>query len=273
MGKGKGGKGKSPGAGKGGEGKGTSGREHGNDERSKGKGKKGKFSKHLKGLTRKERKKIVLGKGKGGTKGDGKSKGGAPTKLGEGISKKRKADALTNAVGNTSDTQGEKKTKRLSQAARKRRLKRMQERGEALDEKVEAAPSVGNPDAVLCKWGHAMAKMSKNPERYTNKACCDICGLENLPKKALYFYHCAVCRWDICPVCATEKKNPEKKRKKKKLHENSAGNQVDKTPGPRDEFSRSRRETLANLPTEETAVARAPKSVSVVSSWVEGQPV
>ena len=55
---------------------------------------------------------------------------------------------------------------------------------------------------VKCKWNHTMILLSKNPVGYSRKACCDVCGMGNLPKKRNPFYHCSHCRWDLCLNCA-----------------------------------------------------------------------
>lgn len=46
-----------------------------------------------------------------------------------------------------------------------------------------------------------MEKRQENPPAYKDRACCDICGLLDLPEQVGEFYHCPVCKFDKCPQC------------------------------------------------------------------------
>jgi hypothetical protein len=135
-----------------------------------------------------------------------------------------------------------------------------------------------------------MEKRETNPKKYTNKACCDVCGLENLPKKELFFWHCSFCRWDMCDKCATKRgdKSAEGRENAGDKRRGSADDAAEapaaknlaaerllaKRAAAEEEqgFTRARREIW--LPTDTTAVNRAPTdATAVVSDWVEGVPI
>jgi len=46
-----------------------------------------------------------------------------------------------------------------------------------------------------------MVSNNVNPDTYTALACCDLCGLPNLPQHG-EFFHCRVCSFDTCCECA-----------------------------------------------------------------------
>jgi len=66
----------------------------------------------------------------------------------------------------------------------------------------KAACWVAPNDPPSCPKGHVMIAVSENPSGYRNTACCDICGLPNLPVLRTYFFHCGACKFDECPECA-----------------------------------------------------------------------
>merc|ERR1712083_265614 len=69
----------------------------------------------------------------------------------------------------------------------------------------------------VCRAGHTMILRSVNPRGYTNPACCDVCGLENLVKKRPHYFHCSFCRFDLCPHCSvTWKPDLQASQKQKK---------------------------------------------------------
>lgn len=124
----------------------------------------------------------------------------------------------------------------------------------------------------VCRKFHTMIFRISNPAGYTNKACCDVCGLENLVrarKGKRGFFHCGVCRWDLCTKCAATW-SPEKKKRKRPR---TSAEEDDEAPPEELEqpIPRARREIW--LPTDFDAVCRAPKIVEVISDWVEGAPV
>merc|ERR1740139_180122 len=111
-----------------------------------------------------------------------------------------------------------------------------------------------------------------NPAGYFKPACCDKCGLANMSKKCLFFFHCSFCKWDICPDCILkwrqEKTRPPKfirerlkeeaeggvgklAKKAKKKADVRLGQEIDNA-----DFSKERREIW--LPTEGEAFNRAP---------------
>lgn len=131
---------------------------------------------------------------------------------------------------------------------------------------------------------HKMAKRTTNPRGYSKKAVCDVCALENLPKKRPFFFHCSFCRFDLCPKCAKEfepeTRQASKKRKRNEDRAESgaapkavAGKKALKHLGRPEEpgWNRARREIW--LPTDATAVNRAPLSPVIVNDWVEGVPL
>jgi len=243
------------------------------------------------------------GKGKGNGKGKGKgssAKGGAPgevpsrkerRKLSKGKGKGKGAGAPGHGKG-----QGEKVEKKTSATDTAAALKKKRERQkEKRKKKGKHAACAGLPDApkpkqevkpdlmaalapeLKCKRGHAMCRRSQNPRGYKNLAGCDSCGLAKLPKKRDHFFHCSFCRFDLCPQCAA-KRDPRgdergKKRKREDMDRPRAagrGSRGDAAGGEEPGFNRERREIW--LPTEETAVSRAPIKSVVVADWIEGVP-
>lgn len=261
------------------------------DESGKGAGKQD-------GMTRKQRK--GKGKGKGNVpskgelkvhKGKADSKAVLKNKLKNTKKKDAKGRALNNSVGHNLghnlakrgvDTGGEDAN--LSRWERRRQhfketakeLKRHKYEADEVDEggaskkggRKRLRAEMEKAKAVTCKNRHAMEKRSVNPAGYQNAAACDICGLENIAKKKNHFFHCSFCRFDICPKCAEEKMAPKKARKR----DNDRGSEKQNAPAvERSDFTRARREIW--LPTDTTAVNRAPAEVAIVSTWVEGMPV
>mmetsp|Transcript_95073 Transcript_95073/g.268654 ORF Transcript_95073/g.268654 Transcript_95073/m.268654 type:complete len:222 (+) Transcript_95073:165-830(+) len=150
--------------------------------------------------------------------------------------------------------------------------------------KVKAAAgeggSPGPPEptkqiAPKCRYGHVLAKRSDNPKIYKNQACCDVCGLQKLPQRCEFFFHCSFCRWDICPTCGKKRLDGKRKR--------GRGGDDDGTPKSElraretkeqeePQYTRARRDIW--LPTEETAVNREPLAAPpAVLEWREGVPV
>merc|ERR1719350_966309 len=116
-----------------------------------------------------------------------------------------------------------------------------------------------------------MLKVSENPATYRQIACCDSCGLENLPKRRKYFFHCGVCRWDLCPKCGYEQLAAVKARSGgvPASEETSASEAEDRPKVQEPAWSRARREI--HIPTEKESVCRAPlEAPAVVSDWLEG---
>eukprot|EP00928_Gymnodinium_smaydae_P075351 TRINITY_DN58374_c0_g1_i1.p1 TRINITY_DN58374_c0_g1~~TRINITY_DN58374_c0_g1_i1.p1 ORF type:complete len:371 (+),score=26.12 TRINITY_DN58374_c0_g1_i1:46-1113(+) len=52
-----------------------------------------------------------------------------------------------------------------------------------------------------CVKGHTMERRTLNPVSYSNQACCDICGLPDLPGQRADFFHCPTCKFDKCLEC------------------------------------------------------------------------
>merc|ERR1712194_812704 len=99
---------------------------------------------------------------------------------------------------------------RLSSSQKRRNRRKDKLRGNAQAKEVKHAK---------CKRGHTMAMRTDNPKGYLNDACCDVCALPNLVKKCDFYFHCAFCKWDVCPNCIIkyeEDRNEPKKKKKKK---------------------------------------------------------
>lgn len=236
-----------------------------------------------KGSSKGASKSAPKGSSKGVSKGfsKGSAKGGSKSKVASKGSPKggqkngqkssdRSAAAKASTVEDGGAVAGEqKKRKRKFRKGRK-----------AKAEKSASAPQV---EAPLCRNRHAMDRRETNPRGYANKACCDVCGLENLPKKSPYFFHCSFCRWDICPKCASKPPAGEHdggaeegRRKRRRIDDDASAplkRPAAETPKPAEEpgFTRARREIW--LPTDANAVSRAPLDASVVSDWVEGVPV
>lgn len=123
--------------------------------------------------------------------------------------------------------------------------------------------------APICKSGHSMEKRSENPKTYFHRACCDVCGLENLLKKRKYFFHCSFCHFDLCPKCGGEFK-PEERSKRKRDPRSKAAKEPPQKNAKQD---RSEEKLSCVEVTEETALSRAPLVSTPVSSWIEGVPV
>lgn len=135
---------------------------------------------------------------------------------------------------------------------------------------------------LTCKNGHAMEKRTTNPVGYANQAACDVCGLEHLPKKKKFFFHCSFCKWDICPKCSEERLTspkciaiPTREREDEddmRLSSKKQKKRAQQMPlGDASGFTKARREIW--LPTDSSAVNRAPVEAEIVNSWVEGMPV
>merc|ERR1711920_300712 len=171
---------------------------------------------------------------------------------------------------------GGKGTQTTTAAAPKKKVKTGKDDKKAVLMSHELAPK--------CRHGHDMGKRSTNPVGYQQKACCDVCGLANLPKNRDRFFHCGFCRFDLCPKCS-EKPLPEELKKGKKRPQNYADSSDDEAerkpvekkkkktgvaqPPSADGMTRARREIW--IPTDETAVCRAPTGKEeVVAGWVEG---
>lgn len=270
-----------------GKGKSSSGKgKTAGSEGAEGKGKGKRTNSKTDGLTRKDRK----GKGKG--KGPAKAAADGDDRKGKGKGKDWKKDHFKNAAQVTPDAgQGQGKKKRYKRLGKKK------------------TPLVPDMPPPLCQRGHKMVSRTENPAGYTNKACCDVCALVNLPMmcergKLLQFFHCNLCRFDICPRCATAKpgeenggKENDKKRrvwdgskyklepananakeedeptsggKKKQKKTSDSGGKTQQKPAE-EGFNRARRDTW--LPSEAESVNRAPLKASVVSDFVEGVPV
>lgn len=250
------------------------------------------------GMTRKQRQ--AKGKGKGNVPSKGelkvhKGKADAKSVVRNKLKHSKKNDAkgrvLNNSIGHNL---GHNLAKRgvdmggndanLSRWERRRQhfketAKKLKRQKHGADEDVQGGASnkserkrfraeMEKAKAVTCKKRHVMEKRSVNPAGYQNAAACDICGLENIAKKKNHFFHCSFCRFDICPKCAEEKMAPKKARKR----ENDSVPEKQNAPAvERSDFTRARREIW--LPTDTTAVNRAPADVTIVSTWVEGMPV
>merc|ERR1711879_1007131 len=77
---------------------------------------------------------------------------------------------------------------------------------------------------LLCRRGHTMGKRSTNPRGYSNKACCDVCGKADLPKRCDEFFHCSFCRFDLGPKCAAKPLPAELQLGKGKKRRHKEGN-------------------------------------------------
>jgi len=157
------------------------------------------------------------------------------------------------------------------------RRSRLIEAGEEVEDAPKKKKKLLGKDEVKCKNGHKMEKRTENPKRYTNEACCDVCGVENMPKKRPYFFHCSFCKFDICPQCGEQglTKPPKKKRK---IEVKSKKPMTAEEALKKGVLPRARRETW--IPTDAEAVGRAPLSAgkkkvaaAIVSDWVEGVPL
>mmetsp|Transcript_9001 Transcript_9001/g.14762 ORF Transcript_9001/g.14762 Transcript_9001/m.14762 type:complete len:247 (+) Transcript_9001:98-838(+) len=197
------------------------------------------------------------------------------------------AVATARSAGRGRQAQAATASPAAAAAAERKRKKRWRKRAAKSDDTAKpGGESSGAPEKVpKCLKHHAMIKRTTNPRGYSKKACCDVCGLENLPKKRPHFFHCSFCRFDLCPKCSVEFE-PETRsatRKRKRGAE-----EAEKGPGtpaaaskkrPPQQLARSeepgwnraRREIW--LPTDSTAVNRAPLDAKVVSDWLEGVPL
>lgn len=146
-----------------------------------------------------------------------------------------------------------------------------------------------------CRRQHTMLKRGDNPRGYTKQACCDRCGMDDMPRKCDFFFHCSFCRFDVCPNCIlqlrtnqilhAEQQAEAKKAKKKGGPEAEAGVPGKDTSESNDMIlpdalqphydrvfaSGARRDFW--IPSEATAINRAPLEVKVVSNWKEGVPL
>merc|ERR1712217_297161 len=100
---------------------------------------------------------------------------------------------------------GETASGSSQQLAMKKRRRKFKKGKKASAEEAPGTPAL----APLCRSRHKMDKRTTNPRRYTNQACCDVCGAEKLAKKQPFFFHCSFCRWDICPKCAAKPQGGE----------------------------------------------------------------
>eukprot|EP00444_Apocalathium_aciculiferum_P030672 CAMPEP_0183432320 /NCGR_PEP_ID=MMETSP0370-20130417/56934_1 /TAXON_ID=268820 /ORGANISM="Peridinium aciculiferum, Strain PAER-2" /LENGTH=222 /DNA_ID=CAMNT_0025618251 /DNA_START=37 /DNA_END=705 /DNA_ORIENTATION=- len=219
--------------------------------------------------TRKRQHGIAISGGQGNRKGPAASSGNVTS---SGAAGSTKASASSSARGAR-----RKGSKALGKVAVRRSGK-----GKPND----GSPASSVAREVKCGRGHCMGQRSDNPRGYQNPACCDVCGVANLVKKRPHFFHCSFCRFDICPQCAVtwEPDGHGSSRKPKqgappesttanadlpKRRAGKGGKSARREEEPK--FSKARREIW--LPTDATAVNRAPVQTSVVSDWVEGVPL
>lgn len=229
------------------------------------------------GLTRKQRK----GKGKG--KGDAKLKPAATVSKKE--SKKDRRAARRNQAQKTDHvdplanlSRWERRRQHFKETAKELKRKHAEDSSvtETKKSKKRLRSEMAKAKALTCKNKHAMEKRSTNPVGYANQAACDVCGLENMPKKRKFFFHCSFCKWDICPQCSEDRLSPQESRKREGSALPSSGVRKKRAlsqpvVGDGSGFTRARREIW--LPTDSSAVNRAPANIEVVNSWAEGVPV
>mmetsp|Transcript_45065 Transcript_45065/g.107084 ORF Transcript_45065/g.107084 Transcript_45065/m.107084 type:complete len:249 (+) Transcript_45065:49-795(+) len=146
-----------------------------------------------------------------------------------------------------------------------------------------------NIKAPFCQRMHRMQVRTTNPTVYTKKACCDVCGLMNLPVKRKQFFHCSFCHFDLCPKCGADwdpkvAKEEERKavkealskakKKKKKDDEDASEEERDEEEMPSKEDREASKRLKVWIPSEAVAVNRAPlKPPAPVTAWVEGVPL
>eukprot|EP00928_Gymnodinium_smaydae_P079963 TRINITY_DN63789_c0_g1_i1.p1 TRINITY_DN63789_c0_g1~~TRINITY_DN63789_c0_g1_i1.p1 ORF type:complete len:279 (-),score=68.55 TRINITY_DN63789_c0_g1_i1:38-844(-) len=245
-------------------------------------------------------------KGGGGGKGKGKSDGGAGEKGKAKGKGKGRSDVLTRkkrkqmmkqgirpgSAGATGKGSGSKRAASAGSSAadgrpaKKRKAEQQAAAEAAAQERKAQKPLPPLPaKPVKCRRGHEMERFTANPKGYAKEACCDECGLASLAKKKRFFFHCRLCRWDLCPKCADDQLAAPKLKAKPEAETppgsprlgaadaaGAKGQKKKKQSAPQrpPEVTRARLLLQASLPTESTAAARAPEKAAVVSEWVEG---
>lgn len=239
--------------------------------------------------SKREKRKGEGKEGKGQSKGprvDASSKGGKGD--GKGHGKRTRGYDSSKDLASTDDRGKQKRRKsgdpepmrELGETKSSRKRKRSKEKNR--DSAGKASSSFQTPNdwskvIPKCLKKHMMEHISENPQGYQKNARCDKCGLMNLPKKKTFFFHCKICKFDLCPKCGKEMAEP-RKPKANLGNVNVKGNGMGAGTQLTDAQRLERRQKNWVLPCgellQESATARPPsQDTAAVTQWAEGVPL